>query len=78
MPNATILRTAREQRQALYCAVLAAGLATSGMADACTLDALLRLPLEQLLELKVGQRGCSPGQPTADLPKPPSVPRSRP
>jgi hypothetical protein len=78
MPNARKLRRAREQRQALYCALLAAGLVTSGMADACTLDALLRLPLEQLLELKVGQRGCSPGQSTADLPKPQSAPRGRP
>jgi hypothetical protein len=78
MPNAMILRAARKQRRALYCAVLAAGLAASGVADACTLDALLRLPLEQLLELKVGQPGCSPGQSTAGMPKPQSVPGSRP
>lgn len=33
---------------------LTLGPAAAGVADACTLDALLRLPLEHLLELRVG------------------------
>lgn len=35
-------------------ALLALCLALSGVADACTLNALLRLPLERLLELNIG------------------------
>ena len=42
------------------------GLALSGVADACTLDALLRLPLERLLELTIRVRHAS--QRGADLP----------
>jgi len=34
-------------------AVLALGAVAMGAADACTLDALLRLPLERLMELRV-------------------------
>ena len=33
---------------------LALGPTASSVADACTLDALLRLPLERLLELRIG------------------------
>lgn len=73
-----ILRATGDRRLGLQCAVLVAGLTISGIADACTLDALLRLPLEQLLELKVGQPGCSPGQPTAGPLQPQSVPGSLP
>ena len=36
--------------------LLTLGLAASGWADACTPDALLRLPLEQLLRLNVALR----------------------
>jgi hypothetical protein len=46
------------------CIVLAVAVVLAGEADACTLDALLRLPLEQLLELKIGQSSCNPGRPT--------------
>ena len=44
------------RRRAVQHAVLALGLAASGWADACTLDALLRMPLEQLLRLDVALR----------------------
>ena len=45
--------TAWPWRRAVRHGVLALGLAASGVADACTLDALLRLPLERLMELTI-------------------------
>jgi hypothetical protein len=68
--KAMIHRTAWDWCRSLQCALLAAGLAASGVADACTLDALLRMPLEQLLELKVGQSGCPPSQSKSGTPQP--------
>jgi hypothetical protein len=65
-----IYRAVRDWRLSLQCAVLAAGLSASGVADACTLDALLRLPLEQLLELKVGQSRCTPSRSKSGTPQP--------
>ena len=46
----------RRRHRAVQHALLTLGLAASGWADACTLDALLRLPLEQLLRLDVAPR----------------------
>lgn len=48
-------------RRAVVHAVLVLGLTVSGVADACTLDALLRLPLERLLELRIGAQRVSQG-----------------
>lgn len=64
-----IHRAVRDWRLSLQCAVLAAGLVASGVADACTLDALLRLPLEQLLELRVGQPRCTPSHSKSGTPQ---------
>ena len=55
-PRSPPSRVARRRRRAVQHAVLALGLAISGWADACTLDTLLRLPLEQLLRLDVTPR----------------------
>lgn len=63
--------TSRPCRRALANGMLALGLTASGMADACTLDALLRLPLERLLELRIGAQRLSHGagpEPTHGLP----------
>ena len=49
----------RRRRRAVQHGLLALGLAASGWADACTLDVLLRLPLEQLLRLDVAPRRVS-------------------
>ncbi len=67
----TPTRPVRPWRRALAHGVLAMGLSVAGVADACTLDALLRLPLERLLELKIGAQQCSLGigpQPNSGLP----------
>ena len=45
--------TSRPWRRAVAHGVLALGLTVSGVVDACTLDALLRIPLERLLELRI-------------------------
>ena len=55
-PCNPVSRGNRCRRRAVQHALLALGLAASGWADACTLDALLRLPLEQLLRLDVTSR----------------------
>ena len=46
-------------RRAVQHGLLALALAASGGADACTLDALLRLPLERLLQLDIAVRRVS-------------------
>ena len=43
----------RQTRLARWCALLAISLAASGLADAHTLGALLRMPLEQLMALRI-------------------------
>lgn len=53
--------TARPWRLAVAHGVLALGLTVSNVADACSLDALLRLPLECLLELHIGAQRDSKG-----------------
>ena len=45
--------------------VLALGLTAPGMADAHTLDALLRLPLERLLKLEISAQRTSHSLPNA-------------
>ena len=55
-PRSPASHDAPHRRRAVQHALLALGLAASGWADACTLDALLRLPLEQLLRLDVTSR----------------------
>lgn len=51
---------------ALRLCALVLGLTAGGVADACTLDALLRLPLERLLQLTIGaQPGQQAGHPCA-------------
>ena len=55
-PCNPVSRGNRRRRRAVQHALLALGLAASGWADACTLDALLHLPLEQLLRLDVAPR----------------------
>jgi hypothetical protein len=54
------LRAVLLRRRGLACAVLAIGLVVGNLAQAFTLDALLRLPLEQLLELKVSDHRAEP------------------
>ena len=46
-------RRAVLHRALVLALALALGPAASGVADACTLDVLLRLPLERLLELRI-------------------------
>ena len=55
-PCNPVSRGNRRRRRAVQHALLALGLAASGWADACTLDALLHLPLEQLLRLDISPR----------------------
>ncbi|WP_298232984.1 hypothetical protein [uncultured Azohydromonas sp.] len=73
-----IHRAVRDWRLSLLCALVAMGQAASGVADACSLDTLLRLPLEQLLELKIGPSSCSPGPSTSPALQPRIAPGSRP
>ena len=63
--RSTVLGTRRSYRPLRH-GVLMLGLALSGVADACTLDALLSLPLERLLELTIRVQHAS--QRGADLP----------
>jgi hypothetical protein len=78
MPMLTIHRLSRCLRLALQCIVLTVSSTTCAVADACTLEALLRMPLEQLLELRVGQPQCPSGQPGGSGPQPHGAARGRP
>jgi hypothetical protein len=69
MPMVTTDRLRWRGRRALQCTVLAVGLSSFAVADACTLDVLLRLTLEQLLALRVGQPGCPSGQSGKGVPQ---------
>ena len=70
--HGSLITASRSWRGALVHGVLALGLTVSSVADACTLDALLRLPLERLLELRIGAQqlpqGAGPNPPN-DLSK---------
>jgi hypothetical protein len=77
MPMVKIHWLRQCRRLALQCTVLAVGSASFAVAEACTLDTLLRLTLEQLLELRVGQPECPFGQPAGGAPRPQGVAEHR-
>ncbi len=65
--------TTRPWRRALMHGLLAMALTVSGVADAYTLEGLLRLPLERLLELRIDAQRVSQGagpRPSRSLPTP--------
>lgn len=58
----TTVRRARPWRARLALCLLAAGLAAPGAAHPYGLDALLRMPLERLLQLQVAPRRAALGK----------------
>jgi hypothetical protein len=76
MPHTPPVRSTPPWRRAVQHGVLALGLAASSVADAYTLDALLRMPLERLLQLTISAKRASQ-RGTADLRLVDSVPASR-